>query len=98
MDLVFAILPIVVLIYVMTKNVGWPSHQALPFAAFLVYGILLILDLSGFDWLYLVFHSGRHDTFVDVVYISNAAGPQDLADEARSGYGRGHPAGGSAVE
>lgn len=42
MDLVFAILPIVVLIYVMTKKVSWPSHQALPFAAFLVYGVLLI--------------------------------------------------------
>ena len=47
MDFLLAILPIVFLIYVMTKKRPWPSHISLPFAAILVY--LLVLIRSRFD-------------------------------------------------
>src|SRR5215469_14912345 len=42
MDFLLAILPIGFLIYVMTKRKSWPSHVALPFAATLVYLLVLI--------------------------------------------------------
>jgi lactate permease len=41
MDYFLAILPIAILIWVMTKKQPWPSHLALPFAASLVYFIVL---------------------------------------------------------
>ena len=47
MDFLLAILPIAVLIYVMTKKKSWPSHISLPFAAALVY--LLVLVRSRLD-------------------------------------------------
>ncbi|HEX3470677.1 MAG TPA: L-lactate permease [Silvibacterium sp.] len=47
MDFFLAILPIGFLIYVMTKKKSWPSHISLPFAAALVY--LLVLIHSRFD-------------------------------------------------
>src|SRR5262249_57205587 len=47
MDFLLAILPIVILIYVMTKRKPWPSHISLPFAAALVY--LLVLIRSKLD-------------------------------------------------
>ena len=47
MDFFLAILPIGFLIYVMTKKKSWPSHISLPFAAILVY--LLVLIHSRFD-------------------------------------------------
>src|SRR6516162_5783512 len=42
MDFLLAILPIAVLIYVMTKKKSWPSHISLPFAAALVYVLVLV--------------------------------------------------------
>src|SRR5262249_25578552 len=42
MDFLLAILPIVILIYVMTKRRSWPSHISLPFAAALVYLLVLV--------------------------------------------------------
>src|SRR6516162_7365380 len=42
MDFLLAILPIGILIYVMTKRKSWPSHISLPFAAALVYFLVLI--------------------------------------------------------
>src|SRR6516162_1687625 len=47
MDFLLAILPIGILIYVMTKKKSWPSHISLPFAAALVY--LLVLVRSPLD-------------------------------------------------
>jgi len=47
MDFLLAILPLGVLIYVMTKKEAWPSHVSLPFAAALVY--FLVLIHSRFD-------------------------------------------------
>ena len=47
MDFLLAILPISFLIYVMTKKNPWPSHFSLPFAAILVY--LLVLIRSRLD-------------------------------------------------
>jgi lactate permease len=47
MDFLLAILPIGLLIYVMTKKKSWPSHVSLPFAAILVY--LLVLVHSKLD-------------------------------------------------
>jgi lactate permease len=47
MDFLLAILPIGILIYVMTKKKSWPSHISLPFAAALVY--LLVLVRSRLD-------------------------------------------------
>jgi lactate permease len=47
MDFFLAILPIVFLIYVMTKKRSWPSHVSLPCAAVLVY--LVVLVHSRFD-------------------------------------------------
>lgn len=47
MDFLVAILPIGCLIYVMTKKQAWPSHISLPFAATLVY--LLVLVHSHLD-------------------------------------------------
>ena len=47
MDFLLAILPIGFLIYVMTKKKSWPSHISLPFAAALVY--LLVLVHSRID-------------------------------------------------
>jgi lactate permease len=47
MDFLLAILPIGILIYVMTKKNSWPSHVSLPFAAALVY--LLVLVHSRLD-------------------------------------------------
>jgi len=47
MDFLLAILPIGALIYVMTKKKSWPSHISLPFAAALVY--LLVLVHSQLD-------------------------------------------------
>lgn len=47
MDFLLAILPIGFLIYVMTKKEAWPSHISLPFAATLVY--LVVLIHSRFD-------------------------------------------------
>jgi lactate permease len=47
MDFLLAILPIVILIYVMTKKNSWPSHISLPFGAVLVY--LLVLIRSRLD-------------------------------------------------
>jgi lactate permease len=47
MDFLLAILPIVILIYVMTKKRSWPSHISLPFGAALVY--LLVLVRSRLD-------------------------------------------------
>jgi lactate permease len=47
MDFLLAILPIGILIYVMTKKRSWPSHISLPFAAALVY--LLVLIRSRLD-------------------------------------------------
>jgi lactate permease len=47
MDFLLAILPICILIYVMTKKNSWPSHISLPFAAALVY--LLVLVRSRLD-------------------------------------------------
>src|SRR5215467_10313778 len=47
MDFFLAILPICFLIYVMTKKKAWPSHISLPFAAALVY--LLVLVHSRLD-------------------------------------------------
>src|SRR5215472_3308312 len=47
MDFFLAILPIGFLIYVMTKKEAWPSHISLPFAAALVY--LIVLIHSRFD-------------------------------------------------
>jgi lactate permease len=47
MDFLLAILPIVILIYVMTKKKSWPSHVSLPFAAALAY--LLVLVHSRLD-------------------------------------------------
>lgn len=47
MDFLLAILPIGFLIYVMTKKKSWPSHISLPFAAVLVY--LLVLVHSRLD-------------------------------------------------
>jgi lactate permease len=41
MDYFLAILPIAILIWVMAKKRPWPSHLALPFAASLVYFIVL---------------------------------------------------------
>jgi lactate permease len=42
MDFLLAILPIVILIYVMTKRKSWPSHISLPFGAALVYLLVLV--------------------------------------------------------
>jgi lactate permease len=42
MDFLLAILPIGILIYVMTKQRSWPSYISLPFAAALVYLIVLV--------------------------------------------------------
>jgi lactate permease len=42
MDFFLAILPIGILIYVMTKRNSWPSHISLPFAAALVYFLVLV--------------------------------------------------------
>ena len=42
MDFLLAILPIGILIYVMTKRNSWPSHISLPFAAALVYFLVLV--------------------------------------------------------
>jgi lactate permease len=42
MDFLLAILPIGILIYVMTKRNSWPSYVSLPFAAALVYLLVLI--------------------------------------------------------
>ncbi|HKE21019.1 MAG TPA: L-lactate permease [Bryobacteraceae bacterium] len=42
MDFLLAILPIVILIYVMTKKKSWPSQISLPFAAALVYVLVLV--------------------------------------------------------
>src|SRR5215467_10966751 len=42
MDFLLAILPIVILIYVMTRKNSWPSHISLPFAAGLVYVLVLV--------------------------------------------------------
>src|SRR5215475_9286549 len=42
MDFLLAILPIAILIYVMTKRKSWPSYISLPFAAALVYLLVLI--------------------------------------------------------
>jgi lactate permease len=42
MDFLLAILPIVILIYVMTKKKSWPSHITLPFTAALVYFLVLV--------------------------------------------------------
>jgi lactate permease len=42
MDFLLAILPIGFLIYVMTKKKSWPSHISLPFAAILVYLLVLV--------------------------------------------------------
>src|SRR5215467_3434240 len=42
MDFLLAILPICFLIYVMTKRNSWPSHISLPFAAALVYFLVLV--------------------------------------------------------
>jgi lactate permease len=42
MDFLLAILPIAILIYVMTKKDSWPSHISLPFAAALVYLLVLV--------------------------------------------------------
>src|SRR5215813_11018733 len=42
MDFFLAILPIGFLLYVMTKKDPWPSHTSLPFAAILVYLLVLI--------------------------------------------------------
>jgi lactate permease len=47
MDFLLAILPIAILLYVMTKKKSWPSHISLPFAAALVY--LLVLVRSRLD-------------------------------------------------
>jgi len=47
MDFLLAVLPIGFLIYVMTKKKSWPSHISLPFAAILVY--LLVLVHSRLD-------------------------------------------------
>jgi lactate permease len=47
MDFLLALLPIAILMYVMTKKNSWPSHISLPFAAFLVY--LLVLGRSRLD-------------------------------------------------
>ena len=47
MDFLLAILPIAILIYVMTKKNSWPSPISLPFAAALVY--LLVLVHSRLD-------------------------------------------------
>jgi lactate permease len=47
MDFLLAILPIVILIYVMTKKNSWPSHISLPCGAALVY--LLVLIRSRLD-------------------------------------------------
>jgi len=47
MDFFLAILPIACLIFVMTKKESWPSHISLPFAATLVY--LLVLIHARFD-------------------------------------------------
>jgi lactate permease len=47
MDFLLAILPIAILIHVMTKKASWPSHISLPFAAGLVY--LLVLGHSRLD-------------------------------------------------
>src|SRR5215472_5251128 len=47
MNFLIAILPIAFLIYVMTKKKSWPSHISLPFAAILVY--VLVLVHSGLD-------------------------------------------------
>src|SRR5215472_11548584 len=47
MDFLLAILPLAFLIHVMTKKGAWPSHISLPFAAALVY--LLVLIHSRFD-------------------------------------------------
>src|SRR5262249_47157134 len=47
MDFLLAILPIVILMYVMTKKKPWPSHVSLPFAAALAY--LLVLVHSRLD-------------------------------------------------
>src|SRR6516164_8836786 len=47
MNFLLAILPIAFLIYVMTKKKSWPSHISLPFAAILVY--VLVLVHSGLD-------------------------------------------------
>src|SRR5499427_4833541 len=47
MNFLIAILPICFLIYVMTKKKSWPSHISLPFAAILVY--LLVLVHSRLD-------------------------------------------------
>jgi len=42
MNFLIAILPIAFLIYVMTKKKSWPSHISLPFAAILVYVLVLV--------------------------------------------------------
>ena len=42
MDFLLAILPIGILIYVMTKRNSWPSYISLPFAAALVYLLVLV--------------------------------------------------------
>src|SRR5262245_18279438 len=47
MHFLLAILPIAVLIYVMTQKRPWPSHVSLPFAAALVY--LVVLFHARFD-------------------------------------------------
>ena len=42
MDILFSVLPIVILIYLMTKKNSVPSYKALPFVALLLYAIKLI--------------------------------------------------------
>ena len=42
MDVILSIAPIVILIVLMTKKNGLPSHVALPMTALLIYGIKLI--------------------------------------------------------
>ncbi|HWB87467.1 MAG TPA: L-lactate permease [Bryobacteraceae bacterium] len=42
MDFLLAVLPIAILIYVMTKRRSWPSYVSLPFAAAMVYFLVLV--------------------------------------------------------
>jgi len=69
MDFIVATAPIVILIYLMTKENSVPSHVALPVVALLTYGIKLIYFAAAPDLIYASVLNGLLSAWTPILII-----------------------------
>ncbi len=71
-ELLFSYFPIVLLIYLMTRKNSMPSHQALPFSAFILYLVMLIVFEHDPNLIHAVVLDGLLLAWTPILIIAGA--------------------------